>query len=93
MNLKGLAGGLYQPLSPEDIKTIHEASLTILEKTGITFESGLDQNDRETWNEKGSQDTRTRAREIAKQILAEEEKSYIRAEVEQAIRGKYEILL
>jgi trimethylamine--corrinoid protein Co-methyltransferase len=52
-----------------------------------------DQNDRETWNEKGSQDTRTRAREIAKQILAQEEKSCIPAEVEQEIRGKYEILL
>jgi trimethylamine--corrinoid protein Co-methyltransferase len=52
-----------------------------------------DQNDRETWKEKGSQDTRTRAREIAKNILAGAEKSYIPAEVEQAIREKYEILL
>ena len=43
MELKGLSGGLYQPLSFEDIKTIHEASLTILEKTGITFESGLNE--------------------------------------------------
>ncbi len=42
MELKGLPGGLYKPLSPEDIETIHHASLTILEKIGITYESGLD---------------------------------------------------
>jgi len=42
MTLKGLSGGLYKPLSQQDIETIHEASLTILEKTGITYESGLD---------------------------------------------------
>jgi trimethylamine--corrinoid protein Co-methyltransferase len=42
MNLKGLPGGQYQPLSDKDIKTIHEASLAILEKTGFTYESGLD---------------------------------------------------
>ena len=43
MNLKGLSGGQYQPLSKEQIKTIHEASLTILEKTGVTYESGIEQ--------------------------------------------------
>jgi trimethylamine--corrinoid protein Co-methyltransferase len=42
MDLKGLPGGLYKPLSPEDIETIHQAALTILEKIGITYESGLD---------------------------------------------------
>ena len=42
MNSKGLSGGIYKPLSPEGIDTIHDASLTILEKTGITFETGLD---------------------------------------------------
>ena len=42
MDLKGLSGGQYQPLSEEQIKTIHEASLSILEKTGFTYESGLD---------------------------------------------------
>jgi trimethylamine--corrinoid protein Co-methyltransferase len=42
MNLKGLAGGLYAPLSLDEIETIHDASLTILEKTGMTYESGLD---------------------------------------------------
>ncbi len=42
MDLKGLAGGQYKPLSEKDIQTIHEASIGILEKTGFTYESGLD---------------------------------------------------
>jgi trimethylamine--corrinoid protein Co-methyltransferase len=42
MNSKGLNGGIYKPLSPEGIDTIHNASLTILEKTGIAYEAGLD---------------------------------------------------
>lgn len=52
-----------------------------------------DQNSRESWIEYGSQDTRTRAREIARKILAEEERPYLSPKVEQAIRKKYEILL
>jgi len=43
MPLKGLSGGLYKPLSPDDITAIHEASLTILENIGMTYESGLDE--------------------------------------------------
>ena len=35
MNLKGLSGGLYAPLSSDQIDTIHDASLTILESIGI----------------------------------------------------------
>ena len=42
MDLKGLSGGQYRPLTEEQVKTIHEASLSILEKTGFTYESGLD---------------------------------------------------
>jgi len=42
MQLKGLAGGLYKPLSPDNIAAIHEASLTILENIGMTYEGGLD---------------------------------------------------
>jgi trimethylamine--corrinoid protein Co-methyltransferase len=52
-----------------------------------------DQNSREKWEEKGSHDTRTRARDIAIKILAEEEKPYIPADAEKAIREKYNILL
>jgi len=42
MDLKGLSGGQYKPLSGKDVQTIHEAALAILEKTGFTYESGLD---------------------------------------------------
>ena len=42
MNLKGLSGGLYRPLLPDQVETIHDASLKILESIGITYESGLD---------------------------------------------------
>ena len=42
MNLMGLQGGQYSPLSKEQIKTLHEASLKILEKTGITYEPGIE---------------------------------------------------
>lgn len=41
MPLKGLSGGLYKPLSSDDIETIHRASLNILEKTGMKYETGL----------------------------------------------------
>ena len=43
MNLRGLQGGQYKPLSSEQITTIHEASLKILEHTGITYEAGLEE--------------------------------------------------
>ena len=43
MKLKGLPGGQYQPLSKKQVNTIHEASLTILEDTGVAYESGLEQ--------------------------------------------------
>jgi trimethylamine--corrinoid protein Co-methyltransferase len=52
-----------------------------------------DQNSRQNWIECGSQDTRTRAREMARKILAQEEKPYLSPKVEQAIRKKYDILL
>jgi len=42
MDLKGLPGGLYKPLTRGNIETIHKASLTILEQTGVTYEKGLD---------------------------------------------------
>ncbi|WP_027362824.1 trimethylamine methyltransferase family protein [Desulfospira joergensenii] len=42
MNLMGQQGGQYRPLSPDQVSIIHEASLKILEQTGITFETGLE---------------------------------------------------
>ena len=43
MNSRSLIGGQYRPLSEKQIRTIHESSLTILEKIGVTYESGLDE--------------------------------------------------
>ncbi len=42
MNLKGLSGGLYKPLTNDNIETIHNASLKILEEIGFTYEPGLE---------------------------------------------------
>lgn len=42
MNLSGLSGGQYKPLSQKQIETLHGAALSILEKTGMTFEPGLE---------------------------------------------------
>jgi len=42
VNLIGLSGRLYRPLAPDQVETIHDASLKILESIGITYESGLD---------------------------------------------------
>jgi len=42
MNLMGLQGGQYCPLSSEQIATMHEASLKILEKTGMSYEQGIE---------------------------------------------------
>lgn len=42
MNLTGLQGGQYCPLSPGQIETVHEASLKILGKIGLTYEPGLE---------------------------------------------------
>lgn len=43
MNLMGLQGGQYSPLSTEQVETVHQASLKILEKIGITYEEGIDE--------------------------------------------------
>jgi trimethylamine--corrinoid protein Co-methyltransferase len=42
MNLKGLSGGQYKPLSSDQVETIHDAALTILQSIGFTYESGMD---------------------------------------------------
>lgn len=41
METKGFSGGLYRPLTGEQVRTIHEASLHILETTGFTYEPDL----------------------------------------------------
>jgi len=42
MDSKGFQGGQYRPLSQEQLETIHNASLQILETIGMGFEEGLD---------------------------------------------------
>lgn len=42
MESKGFQGGQYRPLSENQVETIHNASLQILETIGIGFEEGLD---------------------------------------------------
>ncbi len=41
MRSGGFSGGQYRPLAEEQVKIIHEASLSILEKIGFTYEKGL----------------------------------------------------
>ncbi|MDJ0781617.1 MAG: trimethylamine methyltransferase family protein [Desulfosarcinaceae bacterium] len=43
MDSKGLNGGIYKPLSPAGIVAIHDAALSILEGTGMTYEEGLEE--------------------------------------------------
>jgi len=61
MDSKGLLGVQYRPLTDEQVETIHEASLTILETTGFTFESGLDET-LEMLEKAGAEVDRERAR-------------------------------
>ncbi len=42
MGVRGFSGKLYRPLTDSQVEMIHEASLAILEKTGFTFEAGLE---------------------------------------------------
>ena len=42
MNLSGFSGGQYKPLSTDQVLTLHNAALSILKKTGMTFEPGLE---------------------------------------------------
>jgi trimethylamine--corrinoid protein Co-methyltransferase len=52
-----------------------------------------DRKGRDKWAAEGSRDARARAREIAKKMLQNEEKSYIPDALDRLIREKYEILL
>jgi trimethylamine--corrinoid protein Co-methyltransferase len=42
MNSGGLSGGIYRPLSSQDIQLLHNRALDLLEEIGMTYESGLD---------------------------------------------------
>ncbi len=70
-----------------------EHTMTHMRREYFSGNGVTERESREKWAEKGAPDTRTRARDIAKTILAEEERSYIPKDVEKAIREKYNILL
>jgi trimethylamine--corrinoid protein Co-methyltransferase len=42
MHSGGLKGGIYKPLSPEQVELIHGEALRLLEEVGMTYESGQD---------------------------------------------------
>ncbi|WP_457551938.1 trimethylamine methyltransferase family protein, partial [Desulfobacula sp.] len=52
-----------------------------------------DRKSREKWEEEGSLDTRQRALEIARKLIASPKPSYIPEEIDKAIRKKFKILL
>ena len=43
MNLKGFQGGLYCPLSDQQIEIVHDAAVELLETVGMRYEKGLDE--------------------------------------------------
>jgi len=43
MRYMGLQGGQYQPLSSDQVETIHRAALKILQQTGVAYEEGLEE--------------------------------------------------
>jgi len=42
MGSKGLTGDIYRPLSTDQVETIHERALDLLEECGMTYEEGLE---------------------------------------------------
>jgi trimethylamine--corrinoid protein Co-methyltransferase len=43
MSHKGLPGGHYQPLTRQQLDNLHVAALSVLEKTGFSYQAGLDE--------------------------------------------------
>ena len=52
-----------------------------------------DRRSRPQWEQGGAMDTRERARQMARKLLAEEQAPYIPADIDKAIRAKFNILL
>lgn len=61
--------------------------------TEYYYPPSSDRQRRENWEEEGSQDMRTRAREKARDILDTHQPTPLPAEVDQAIRERFDILL
>ena len=43
MSQGGLPGGHYRPLTRKQVENLHEAALSVLERTGFSYEAGLDE--------------------------------------------------
>jgi trimethylamine--corrinoid protein Co-methyltransferase len=43
MSIQSVSGGCYQPLTAQQVQTVHEAGLKLLEEVGVGYESGLSQ--------------------------------------------------
>ncbi|MFO7878159.1 MAG: trimethylamine methyltransferase family protein [Desulfovermiculus sp.] len=43
MSMQSVSGGCYQPLTAQQVQTVHEAGLTLLEDVGVGYEPGLNQ--------------------------------------------------
>ena len=76
----GSAGTQYRPLTPEQVETIHEAALTILETTGVTYEEGLAETVT-MLEEAGARVDRTAARVRLPRELVSEQAAIAPAEV------------
>ena len=72
MNLMGLPGGQYRPLSPQQIETLHAAALRILEKTGMTYEQGLEDTVQMLADNGASVDTERRNIKFPRGMISEQ---------------------
>ena len=77
-------GGTYM-MSDHTLRHMHSA---FFEGNGAT-----DRSIREVWQKEGSADARQRAREIARRLIEENRKVYIRQKEDRIIRGNFHILL
>ena len=72
MDSKGFQGGQYRPLSPEQVETIHNASLQILETIGMGFEDGLDETAKMLAENGADVDFSTRRIKFSKDLITKE---------------------
>jgi len=72
MDSKGFQGGQYCPLSSEQVKTIHNASLQILETIGMGFEEGLDETAKMLAKNGAEVDFTTRRIKFPRNLIANE---------------------
>ena len=72
MGSKGFQGGQYRPLTQEQVETIHEASLQILETIGMGFEEGLDHTAKMLADHGATVDAKTRRIKFPRELITGE---------------------